>query len=149
MPSPQTAEPSAPWAPPAKPVEAMSMERIDFLLARAEATLRAAGAAAAKQSQSQVRGREPGFSRIADPTTATEDGLLAAVVPSPIVPLQPAGPGAKTLTGRCGSRGGYGDEMRRIADKGRSVDEVLESKPAMKIKGGCCAHFHTPPQLVS
>jgi hypothetical protein len=103
----------APAAIPQQHPPAMSMERIDFLLARAEATLRAAAAALEPTPASPA----PAFSRVADPTVDAGVDIPAAAAP------------------RAGSRGGYAGEMRRMADAGRAVSEVLEARPGKKKKG--------------
>ena len=133
MPSPSTSETQVQRAP-ANSVETMSMERIDFLLARAEATLRAAAA-----NQKQARPPEQDFSRVTEATSV--DAPLAAP-PTIIVP--PAGPTVETLEARRGSRGGYVDDMRRMAGKGKSTEEIVESKPGMKAKGAFRGPFISP-----
>jgi hypothetical protein len=131
-PAPHAQTPPPPAAHPAEPA-AMSMERIDFLLARAEATLRAA---AAERGTPARPGPGPGFSRVADPTTAAEGGAPAAT----------AAPSSIAAGRRGGSRGGYADEMRRMADGGRAVSEVLAAKPGKKRKGRSLAS--TPPRNI-
>jgi hypothetical protein len=108
------------------------MDRIDFLLARAEATLRAAAEARSRSPARTTPG--PGFSRVADPVAAAADGLLAAAA-APLLH-----PGAS----RGGSRGGYAGEMRRMADRGRSVDEALEARAGKRTKGWSLERFLRP-----
>jgi hypothetical protein len=110
----------APAAIPQQHPPAMSMERIEFLLARAEATLRAAALEPTPASPA------PAFSRVADPTADAGVDIPAAAAP------------------RAGSRGGYAGEMRRMADAGRAVSEVLEARPGKKKKGRSLS-----PSLVS
>jgi len=113
----------------------MSMERIDFLLARAEATLRAAAADRHTPSPAPV------FSRViaADPAIPTTSNAGALLPGGATTPKRPSG-----------SRSGYADEMRRLADKELSVGEVLAAKTGRKAKGGSLLllHTHTPRTCV-
>ena len=132
-PAPHAQTPPPPAAHPAEPA-AMSMERIDFLLARAEATLRAAA-----EGRSPARTAPgPGFSRVTDPAAAADGGAP----PRPPPPRRPSPPGV--AAGRAaGTRGRDAPDGGQRAVGGRGARGEAGEK-------GCkrwgLSRFPTPPR---